>query len=47
MAVAVLAVGTRGDVQPLLALAIALEDAGLGPVTLVTHAAHQVRICRR
>lgn len=42
----VLAIGTRGDVQPLLALSIALKDAGLNPVSLVTHVAHQVSIQR-
>ena len=42
-AVAVLACGTRGDVQPLLALSIALKE-GLGgccDATLITHSAHQ------
>lgn len=43
-AIAVLACGTRGDVQPLLALSIALKEGfnGCCDVTLVTHAAHQV-----
>lgn len=51
-AIAVLAVGTRGDVQPLLALAAALRES-LGDVcTLLTHRAHQarrnwLRPCRR
>lgn len=43
-AIAVLACGTRGDVQPLLALSSALNEGFNGgcDVTLVTHAAHQV-----
>lgn len=48
-AIAVLACGTRGDVQPLLALSLALKQ-GLEriEVTLVTHEAHRVsqRGCR-
>lgn len=39
--IAVLACGTRGDVQPLLSLAIELCDGAT--VTLVTHSDHQVR----
>ena len=39
--VALVALGTRGDVQPLLALAAALAaGAPSGDVTLITHAAH-------
>ena len=42
---AVLAVGTRGDVQPLLALSIALQDSLLDcRVTLITHTAHRVSL---
>ena len=42
---AVLAVGTRGDVQPLLALSIALQDSLLDcRITLVTHDAHRVSL---
>mgnify|MGYP001810524936 CR=1 FL=1 len=41
--VALLAVGTRGDVQPLLELAIALRSSRPhSVVTLITHAAHPV-----
>lgn len=41
MAVAVLACGTRGDVQPMMALAVALSDSLDVTVTFITHAAHQ------
>lgn len=44
--IAVAAVGTRGDVQPLLSLAAAVKEALCHEadvtVTLITHAAHQV-----
>ena len=37
--------GTRGDVQPLLALSIALQDSPLDcRVTLITHGAHRVSL---
>lgn len=44
-AFAVLACGTRGDAQPLLALSIALNDSlpSCG-VTLITHSAHQASL---
>ena len=42
MALAILAVGTRGDVQPLLALAVELRRRLPGSrVTLITHEAHR------
>lgn len=48
MKIAVAAVGTRGDVQPLLGLAAAVKEGlcnGDGDtVTLITHAAHQVGV---